>query len=88
MSPSCVLWATSFARRYMRSPCGAVQRRARMYAFFADSVDTMHIPWAVEELPTLLHLLLFYSLADWMVFGSIWTGKPSPAWFGGSGSTQ
>jgi hypothetical protein len=58
-----------------------------MYAFFADSVDPMHIPWEVEGLPTLLHLLLFYSLDDWMVFGSIWTGKPSPAWFGGSGST-
>ena len=29
-----------------------------MRAFFADGVDSMHIPWAVEGLPTLLHLLL------------------------------
>jgi len=29
-----------------------------MRAFFADGVDSMHIPWAVEGLPTLLHLSL------------------------------
>ena len=30
-----------------------------MRAFFANGVDKMHVPWAVEGLPTLLHLSLF-----------------------------
>ena len=30
-----------------------------MRAFFADGVDKLHIPWAVEGLPALLHLSLF-----------------------------
>ena len=30
-----------------------------MRAFFAGGVDKMHIPWAVEGLPMLLHLSLF-----------------------------
>ena len=30
-----------------------------MRAFFADGVENLHIPWAVEGLPALLHLSLF-----------------------------
>jgi hypothetical protein len=56
-----------------------------MRAFFADGVDKMHIPWAVEGLPALLHLsvfLFFGGLAiflfniDHAVFGSViwWIG--------------
>jgi hypothetical protein len=30
-----------------------------MRAFFSDGVDRMHVSWAVEALPTLLHLSLF-----------------------------
>ena len=30
-----------------------------MRALFAEGVDNMHVPWAVEGLPTLLHLSLF-----------------------------
>ena len=30
-----------------------------MREFFANGVDKMHVPWAVEGLPTLLHLSLF-----------------------------
>jgi hypothetical protein len=56
-----------------------------MRAFFADGVDKMHIPWAVEGLPALLHLsvfLFFGGLAiflfnvDHMVFGYViwWIG--------------
>jgi hypothetical protein len=37
-----------------RSP----QKQAQMRTFFADGVDSMHIPWAVEGLLTLLHLSL------------------------------
>ena len=56
-----------------------------MRAFFAEGVDEMHIPWAVEGLPALLHLsvfLFFGGLAiflfnvDHAVFGSViwWIG--------------
>jgi hypothetical protein len=56
-----------------------------MRAFFADGADKMHIPWAVEGLPALLHLsvfLFFGGLAiflfniDHGVFGSViwWIG--------------
>jgi hypothetical protein len=62
MSLSCALWATSlhqWARRYIRltqpARCSP-EKRARMRAYFANGVDKMHIPWAVEGLPTLLHL--------------------------------
>ena len=65
MSVSCALWATSlqqWARRYLRRVQPArcrPERRARMRAFFAEGVEKMHIPWAVEGLPMLLHVSLF-----------------------------
>jgi hypothetical protein len=65
MSLSCAFWATSlhqWARRYIRvtqpARCSP-EKRARMRAFFAKGVDKMHMPWAVEGLPALLHLSLF-----------------------------
>jgi hypothetical protein len=39
-----------------------------MHAFFADGVDKMHIPWAVEGLPTLLHLSLFLFFSGLAIF--------------------
>ena len=74
ISLSCALLATSlhqWARRYIRltqpARCSP-EKRARMRAFFADAVDKMHIPWAVEGLPTLLHLSLFLFFAGLGVF--------------------
>ncbi|KAF8484503.1 hypothetical protein DFH94DRAFT_235514 [Russula ochroleuca] len=74
MSLSCALWATSlhqWARRYIRltqpARCSP-EKRARMHAFFADGVDKMHIPWAVEGLPTLLHLSLFLFFSGLAIF--------------------
>ena len=74
MSLSCALWATSlhqWARRYLRrsqpSRCNPEQR-ARMRAFFAEGADNMHIPWAVEGLPTLLHLSLFLFFGGLAIF--------------------
>jgi hypothetical protein len=74
MSVSCALWATSlhqWARRYLRrtqpSRCNP-EKRARMRAFFAEGVDNMHIPWAVEGLPTLLHLSLFLFFGGVAIF--------------------
>ena len=74
MSVSCALWATSlhqWARRYIRltQPARCIpEKRARMHAFFADGVDKMHIPWAVEGLPTLLHLSLFLFFGGLAIF--------------------
>ncbi|KAH9978303.1 hypothetical protein BJV74DRAFT_143287 [Russula compacta] len=51
-----------WARRYIRitqPPRCRPEKRAWMRAFFADGVDKLHIPWAVEGLPALLHLSLF-----------------------------
>ena len=39
-----------------------------MHAFFADGVDKMHISWAVEGLPTLLHLSLFLFFGGLVIF--------------------
>ena len=39
-----------------------------MRAFFANGVDEMHIPWAVEGLPTLLHLSLFLFFGGLIIF--------------------
>ena len=74
MSLSCALLATSlhqWARRYIRltqpARCSP-EKRARMRAYFADGVDKMHIPWAVEGLPTLLHLSVFLFFGGLIIF--------------------
>ena len=78
MSLSCALLTTSlqqWARRYIRltQPARRTQeKRARMRAFYAEGVDKMHIPWAVEGLPTLLHIFpSSSSLVDWLFFCSM-----------------
>ena len=44
------------------------QKRARIRAFFAEGVDKFLLPWAVETLPTMLHLALFLFFAGLAVF--------------------
>jgi len=39
-----------------------------MRAFFAGGVEKMHIPWAVEGLPMLLHLSLFLFFGGLAIF--------------------
>lgn len=39
-----------------------------MRAFYADGVEKMHIPWAVEGLPTLVHLSLFLFFGGLVIF--------------------
>ena len=74
MSLSCALLATllqQWARRYIRLTQLArtnPETRARMREFYAKGVDDMHIPWAVEGLPTLLHLSLFLFFGGLAVF--------------------
>ncbi|KAI9432494.1 hypothetical protein H4582DRAFT_1795543, partial [Lactarius indigo] len=73
ISLSCGLLATllqQWARRYIKitqtrySP----HKRARIRAFFAEGVEKLHLPWAVEALPTLLHLSLFIFFAGLLIF--------------------
>ncbi|KAH9987493.1 hypothetical protein BJV77DRAFT_1070467 [Russula vinacea] len=74
MSLSCALWATllhQWARRYIRltqpARCSP-EKRARMRAFFANGVDEMHTPLAVEGLPALLHFSLFLFFGGLAIF--------------------
>lgn len=39
-----------------------------MRAFFSDGVDKLHLPWAIEVLPTLVHLSLFLFFAGLLIF--------------------
>ena len=39
-----------------------------MRAFFALGVDNMHLPWAVEALPLLIHLSLFLFFSGLIIF--------------------
>ena len=73
---SCALWAISlqqWARRYIRltqaQPAWhSPEKRARIRAFYANGADKMYIPWAVEGLPTLLHLSLFLFFGGLAIF--------------------
>ncbi|KAH9955731.1 hypothetical protein BJV74DRAFT_954766 [Russula compacta] len=74
ISLTAALLATSlqqWARRYVRitqPPRCSPEKRARIRAFFADGVDKLHIPWAVEGLPALLHLSLFLFFLGVLIF--------------------
>ena len=74
MSLSCALWVISI-QRWARQYLGRAQpfrchpeKRARMRAFYADGVDNMYIPWAVEGLPALLHVSLFLFFGGVAIF--------------------
>jgi Family of unknown function (DUF6535) len=74
MSLTCALLATllqQWARRYVtitQPPRYSPHKRARIRAFFADGIDKLHLPWAVEALPALLHVSLFLFLFGLLVF--------------------
>ena len=73
ISITCALLATllqQWARRYLKvtQPRYSPHKRARIRAFFAEGVDKFLLPWAVEALPTLLHLSLFLFFAGLAVF--------------------
>ncbi|KAH9051060.1 hypothetical protein EDB87DRAFT_1836874 [Lactarius vividus] len=73
ISISCALLATllqQWARRYLKitQPRYSPHKRARIRAFFAEGVDKFLLPWAVEALPTLLHISLFLFFAGLIVF--------------------
>ena len=73
ISITCALLATllqQWARRYLKvtQPRYSPHKRARIRAFFAEGVDKFLLPWAVEALPTMLHLSLFLFFAGLVVF--------------------
>lgn len=73
ISLTCGLLATllqQWARRYIKSTSRrySPHKRARIRAFFAEGVENLHLPWAVEVLPTLLHLSLFLFFTGLLIF--------------------
>ena len=73
LSLTCALLATSlqqWARRYVRvtQPRYSPHKRARIRAFFAEGIEKLHLPWAVEALPALLHIAVFLFFAGLVVF--------------------
>ena len=73
ISLTCALLATflqQWARKYLKvtqtrySP----HKRARIRSFFSEGVEKCLLPWAVETLPTLLHISLFLFFAGLVVF--------------------
>ncbi|KAH9017116.1 hypothetical protein EDB83DRAFT_191925 [Lactarius deliciosus] len=73
MSLTCALLATllqQWARRYLRvtHPRYGPHKRSCIRAFFSEGIDKLHLPWAVETLPTLLHTSLFLFFAGLVVF--------------------
>ncbi|KAN0137366.1 hypothetical protein V8E53_004811 [Lactarius tabidus] len=73
ISLTCGLQATllqQWARRYtnITQSSHIAHRRARIRAFFSKGVDTLHLPWVVEALPTLLHLSLFLFFAGLIIY--------------------
>jgi hypothetical protein len=73
ISITCALLATllqQWARRFLKftQPRYSPHKRARIRSFFAEGVDKFLLPWAVEALPTMLHLSLFLFFAGLAVF--------------------
>jgi Family of unknown function (DUF6535) len=74
ISLTCALLTTllqQWARRYLtitQPPRCSPHKRARIRAFFASGIDKLHLPWAVEVLPTLLHVSLFLFFSGLLVF--------------------
>lgn len=74
ISLTCAMLATfiqKWARRYIRitqpSRYGP-HKRARLRAFFSDGVDKWHVSWAIEALPTLLHVSLFLFFIGTLIY--------------------
>ena len=73
ISISCAVLATllqQWARRYLKvtQTRYSLHKRARIRSFFAEGVEKSLLPWAVEALPTLLHVSLVLFFAGLAVF--------------------
>src|SRR6266702_2161615 len=49
-------------------PQYSLHEQGRIHTFFFEGIDKLHLPWAVEALPSLLHLSLFLFFASLLVF--------------------
>ncbi|KAI9432578.1 hypothetical protein H4582DRAFT_1820904, partial [Lactarius indigo] len=72
ISLTCGLLATlvgQWARRYLKviQTPSSPHKQARIRAFFAEGVDKLHLPWAVEALSFLSHLSLSLFFAGLLV---------------------
>jgi hypothetical protein len=73
ISLTCALLAVllqQWVRRYLSitQPRCSPHKRAQIRAFFVEGVDTLHLPFIVEALPTLLHLSLIIFFAGLLIF--------------------
>ncbi|KAF8257258.1 hypothetical protein EI94DRAFT_1632352, partial [Lactarius quietus] len=73
ISLTCALLATflqQWARRYLRvtHSRSSPHKRARIRAFFFEGVEKCFLLWAVDTLPTLLHISLFLFFTGLVVF--------------------
>jgi Family of unknown function (DUF6535) len=74
ISLSCALLAMSlrqWARRFIRLTRRegyTPEERARTRAFFSRGIENMHVPWAVEALPAMLHLSFFLFFSGLLIF--------------------
>ncbi|KAN0140475.1 hypothetical protein V8E53_001684 [Lactarius tabidus] len=73
ISLTCALLATllqQWARRYLKITQSrySPHKRAQIRAYFAEGVEKCLLPWAVDTLPTLLHISLFLFFTGLVVF--------------------
>ncbi|KAN0128550.1 hypothetical protein V8E53_013595 [Lactarius tabidus] len=73
ISLTCALLATllqQWARKYntVTQPRLGAHMRVSMHAFFSHGVEKFLLPWAVEALPTLLHISLYLFFSGLLVF--------------------
>ncbi|KAI0246412.1 hypothetical protein BJV78DRAFT_1135221, partial [Lactifluus subvellereus] len=60
-----------WARRYLRMtqpPRSSPHERARMREFFSNGVDKLRFSWAVEAVPTLIHMSLFLFFIGLLIY--------------------
>ncbi|KAF8258298.1 hypothetical protein EI94DRAFT_1544146, partial [Lactarius quietus] len=73
ISITCAVLATllqQWARKYLKvtQPHYSLHKRARIRSFFAEGVQKSFLPWALQALPTLLHVSLVLFFAGLCVF--------------------
>ena len=73
ISLGCALLATllkQWVRRYVKitQPRYCPHKRARIRSFFAEGINRLHLPWAVEVLPTLLHISVFLFFGGLLIY--------------------
>ena len=74
ISLTCAMLATllqQWARRYLKithRSRGSPHEQARIRAFFAEGVNTLHLSWVVEALPTMIQISVFLFFAGLLIY--------------------